>query len=144
MDVTDLRRNGGVVGIGRILPGADVGRSRRFEKHEVEYWGVGVMRLHQTRGLIDMSNSAGRRPRNDGADYWGYPFCRYHSIRLSPDPIETRCRAVLERLRAVRDMGVLRGISGCGSPAPCRHVHLRVGATVETVSPGRSFDEDDS
>jgi hypothetical protein len=40
-----IRQSGGVVGVGRVLPGRDPRTSRTFDVTDVEYWAVGVLSL---------------------------------------------------------------------------------------------------
>jgi hypothetical protein len=40
-----IRQSGGVVGIGRVLPGRDPRMSGTFSVPDVEYWAVGVLSL---------------------------------------------------------------------------------------------------
>jgi hypothetical protein len=39
--LTDIRREGGVVAVGRILPGIFTTKPQTFAANEVEYWAVG-------------------------------------------------------------------------------------------------------
>jgi hypothetical protein len=39
--LTDIRREGGVVAVGRVLPGIFTTRPQAFAANEVEYWAVG-------------------------------------------------------------------------------------------------------
>jgi hypothetical protein len=40
-----IRQSGGVVGVGRVLPGRDPRTSRAFEVTDIEYWAIGVLSL---------------------------------------------------------------------------------------------------
>jgi hypothetical protein len=40
-----IRESGGVVGVGRVLPGREAPTSKDFNVADVEYWAVGVLSL---------------------------------------------------------------------------------------------------
>ena len=41
--LAQIRQSGGVVGVGRVLPGRDPGTSRVLGADDIEYWAVGVL-----------------------------------------------------------------------------------------------------
>jgi hypothetical protein len=41
----NIRQSGGVVGVGRVLPGRNLQVSRAFRVEDVEYWAVGALSL---------------------------------------------------------------------------------------------------
>jgi hypothetical protein len=43
--LTDIRDAGGIVGVGRILPGHDARQWRLLEPAAMDYWGAGVLSL---------------------------------------------------------------------------------------------------
>jgi hypothetical protein len=50
-----IRKSGGVVGVGRILPGRDPHASRSFNATDVEYWAIGVLsnvKEHDSRAQL--------------------------------------------------------------------------------------------
>jgi len=40
-----IRQSGGVVGVGRVLPGRDPSTSRVFHATDIEYWAVGILSI---------------------------------------------------------------------------------------------------
>jgi hypothetical protein len=38
-----IRQSGSVVGVGRVLPGRDLGTSREFGVDDIQYWANGVL-----------------------------------------------------------------------------------------------------
>jgi hypothetical protein len=46
--LSNIRTNGGVVAVARMLPGTYAENPKRFETHQVEYWAVGVLSVLRT------------------------------------------------------------------------------------------------
>lgn len=44
-----IRREGGIVGVGRVLPGHDPREWRQLKPHALSYWGVGVLSLLESK-----------------------------------------------------------------------------------------------
>jgi hypothetical protein len=51
-----IRNSGGVVGVGRILPGRDILASRSFKATDVEYWAIGILSRFQEQGALAQLN----------------------------------------------------------------------------------------
>jgi hypothetical protein len=45
--LADIRHTGGIVGVGRVLPGVDAHLWAVLDPAGMDYWGVGVLSLHK-------------------------------------------------------------------------------------------------
>jgi hypothetical protein len=46
--LADIRQSGGVVAVGRVLPGRDPMKARIVDAGDIEYWAIGVLSLRES------------------------------------------------------------------------------------------------